>query len=37
MLGAGHSLGAGVATLMALRLVDRFPQLKCWAFGPPGA
>lgn len=22
---------------MALRLVDRFPQLKCWAFGPPGA
>ncbi|KAL0046812.1 hypothetical protein WJX82_010501 [Trebouxia sp. C0006] len=32
----GHSLGAGVAALMTLRLKDRFPSAKCWAFCPPG-
>ena len=33
---SGHSLGAGVAALMTLRLKDRFPSAKCWAFCPPG-
>ena len=32
----GHSLGAGVAALMTLRLKDRYPSAKCWAFCPPG-
>ena len=33
---AGHSLGAGAAALIALKLKDRFPEVKCWAFCPPG-
>ncbi|KAK9831061.1 hypothetical protein WJX74_001575 [Apatococcus lobatus] len=33
----GHSLGAGVAALMALKLKDRFPDLVAWAFCPPGS
>ena len=33
---SGHSLGAGVAALMTLRLKDRYPSAKCWAFCPPG-
>lgn len=33
---AGHSLGAGVAALMTLRLKDKYPSAKCWAFCPPG-
>ena len=32
----GHSLGAGVAALMALLLRGRYPQVTCWAFAPPG-
>ncbi|KAL3145874.1 hypothetical protein ABBQ38_015244 [Trebouxia sp. C0009 RCD-2024] len=32
----GHSLGAGVAALMTLRLKDKYPSAKCWAFCPPG-
>ena len=34
----GHSLGAGVAALLALKLRPRFPTvpIKCWAFCPPG-
>ena len=33
----GHSLGAGVAALLALRLLPHFPALRCYAFSPPGA
>lgn len=33
---AGHSLGAGAAALIALKLRDCFPEVKCWAFCPPG-
>ena len=33
---SGHSLGAGVAALVTLRLKDRYPSAKCWAFCPPG-
>lgn len=33
----GHSLGAGVASVLALILKARFPHVKCYAFAPPGA
>ena len=36
LICAGHSLGAGAAALIALKLKDRFPEVKCWAFCPPG-
>ncbi|XP_043934561.1 diacylglycerol lipase-beta [Protopterus annectens] len=32
----GHSLGAGTAALLAIRLRRLFPGLKCYAFSPPG-
>lgn len=33
---SGHSLGAGCAFLLGLYLRHFFPDLKCWAFSPPG-
>ena len=33
---AGHSLGAGVAALLSLKMHVRASGLKCWAFCPPG-
>jgi sn1-specific diacylglycerol lipase len=37
----GHSLGAGVATMLAIRLRDKFPELRprlqAFAYAPPGA
>ena len=32
----GHSLGAGCAFLLSLRLRRFFPHLCCWSFSPPG-
>lgn len=32
----GHSLGAGVATLLGLMLRSSRPELRVWAFSPPG-
>ncbi|GAB4816306.1 hypothetical protein N2152v2_003352 [Parachlorella kessleri] len=32
----GHSLGAAVACMLSFQLRDRFPDLRCWAFNPPG-
>ncbi|KAG2493286.1 hypothetical protein HYH03_008422 [Edaphochlamys debaryana] len=32
----GHSLGAGVAGLLGPVLRVRYPNLRCWAFAPPG-
>lgn len=32
----GHSLGAGVAVLVALKLRPRYPHLKVFAFSTPG-
>jgi len=32
----GHSLGAGVATLLGLMLRSEYPSLRVWAFSPPG-
>ncbi|XP_067859617.1 diacylglycerol lipase-beta isoform X2 [Heptranchias perlo] len=33
---AGHSLGAGAASILAIMLHRSFPQLRCYAFSPPG-
>ena len=32
----GHSLGAGVASILAILLKDYFPDLICYAYSPPG-
>ncbi|XP_055507571.1 diacylglycerol lipase-beta [Leucoraja erinacea] len=32
----GHSLGAGAASILAILLHSSFPQLRCYAFSPPG-
>jgi sn1-specific diacylglycerol lipase len=32
----GHSLGAGVASILAILLKDYFPDLVCYAYSPPG-
>lgn len=32
----GHSLGAGTASLLAVLLRNSFPNLRCYAFSPPG-
>ncbi|KAL0018987.1 hypothetical protein WJX79_010040 [Trebouxia sp. C0005] len=32
----GHSLGAGVAALLSLKMHQRAQGVKCWAFCPPG-
>ena len=33
----GHSLGAGVASILSIMLRPSFPSLKCFAYCPPGA
>ena len=33
----GHSLGAGVAAVLALQLLPDFPSLHCFAYAPPTA
>jgi len=32
----GHSLGAGVASILSFLLRPKYPQLRCIAFSPPG-
>ncbi len=32
----GHSLGAGVAGVVAMLLKAKFPNIRCFAFSPPG-
>ena len=32
----GHSLGAGTATILALLLRQQYPNLRCYAYSPPG-
>ncbi|MFH4975961.1 hypothetical protein AB6A40_002670 [Gnathostoma spinigerum] len=32
----GHSLGAGVATLLTLLLKNAYPNVRCFSFSPPG-
>ena len=32
----GHSLGAGVASLLAIILKPDYPNLHCFAYAPPG-
>ena len=33
---SGHSLGAGVVSILSLLLLRDYPDLKCYAFSPPG-
>ena len=33
----GHSLGAGCAAILSLMFLKDFPDLKCYAFEPPGS
>ncbi len=32
----GHSLGAGVVSVLSIMLRRDYPGLKCYAFSPPG-
>jgi Lipase (class 3) len=32
----GHSLGAGLAAILAIMLRPKFPTLRCFCFAPPG-
>lgn len=32
----GHSLGGGTASILAVMLRNAFPNLRCYAFSPPG-
>ncbi|XP_059484399.1 diacylglycerol lipase-alpha-like [Neocloeon triangulifer] len=32
----GHSLGAGTAALVAILLREEYPDLRCYAYSPPG-
>ncbi|ESO88978.1 hypothetical protein LOTGIDRAFT_106374 [Lottia gigantea] len=32
----GHSLGAGAAAILAMLLRQTYPELRCYAFSPPG-
>lgn len=33
----GHSLGAGLTSILSILLKPHFPEVKCYAFSPPGA
>lgn len=32
----GHSLGAGIAVILSLKLRSKYPNLRCIAYSPPG-
>lgn len=32
----GHSLGAGTAAILAILLKQKFPELECFSYSPPG-
>ncbi len=36
IVACGHSLGGGIAALLAMMLRQRAPEVKCYAFAPPG-
>jgi len=36
LMVVGHSLGAGVASILSLMLKPKYPELRCIAFSPPG-
>lgn len=36
LLLTGHSLGAGTACLLAVMLRSKYPNLRCFAYSPPG-
>lgn len=37
LIVVGHSLGAGAASVLAFLLREKYPNLFCYAFSPPGA
>lgn len=36
LLIVGHSLGAGVGSILAILLKNDYPNLKCFSYSPPG-
>lgn len=32
----GHSLGAGTASILGILMRDRYPDLQCYCYSPPG-
>lgn len=36
LVTTGHSLGAGTAVLLSVMLRPKYPNLRCFAFSPPG-
>jgi len=36
LLITGHSLGAGVAAILAFLMREKYPNLYCYSFSPPG-
>lgn len=36
LIMVGHSLGGGIAAILALLLKEQYPSIKCYAFAPPG-
>ncbi|XP_069762799.1 diacylglycerol lipase-beta [Narcine bancroftii] len=36
LIVTGHSLGAGAAAILAIKLHESYPGLRCYAFSPPG-
>ena len=36
LLVTGHSLGAGAAVILSLKLKAEYPDLRCIAYSPPG-
>ena len=36
LLVVGHSLGGGTGTILSILLKSKYPDLKCFTFGPPG-
>ena len=32
----GHSLGAGTASILGILLKQEYPDLRCYAYSPPG-
>ena len=36
LLVTGHSLGAGTAVILALKMKSEYPSIRCIAYSPPG-
>jgi sn1-specific diacylglycerol lipase len=36
LIFTGHSLGAGTATILSIMMRPRYPNIRCYAYSPPG-